>query len=139
MYLARWNLGSTQESDLVHFFDSSPPIPLTQVSWLQPHQNTCIHRIFTIILPMWDFFFFQFHNLGGNTAANIQMLYQSIFFSQFLPRTKFFKIGINFVDNMWHLLMVLIFTFCVFMRLYQFLHIYCQFVFLWKIVHFFYF
>lgn len=94
---------------------------------------------FSLLFCLCEIFFFQFHNLGGNTAANIQMLYQSIFFSQFLPRTKFFKIGINFVDNMWHLLMVLIFTFCVFMRLYQFLHIYCQFVFLWKIVHFFYF
>lgn len=138
MYLARWNLGSTQESDLVHFFDSSPPIPLTQVSWLQPHQNTCIHRIFTIILPMWDFFFFNFTILEV-TLQQISKCFIRVFFFTVSPQNKIFLNRYQFFDNMWHLLMVLIFTFCVFMRLYQFLHIYCQFVFLWKIVHFFYF
>lgn len=138
MYLARWNLGSTQESNLVHFFDSSPPIPLTQVSWLQPHQNTCIHRIFTIILPMWDFFFFNFTILEV-TLQQISKCFIRVFFFTVSPQNKIFLNRYQFFDNMWHLLMVLIFTFCVFMRLYQFLHIYCQFVFLWKIVHFFYF
>lgn len=84
------------------------------------------------------FFFFNFTILEV-TLQQISKCFIRVFFFTVSPQNKIFLNRYQFFDNMWHLLMVLIFTFCVFMRLYQFLHIYCQFVFLWKIVHFFYF
>lgn len=94
---------------------------------------------FSLLFCLCEIFFFFNFTILEVTLQQISKCFIRVFFFTVSPQNKIFLNRYQFFDNMWHLLMVLIFTFCVFMRLYQFLHIYCQFVFLWKIVHFFYF